>query len=164
MRQAEWLGKGHYATDKKGNIYYRYDSHDKNPILLEKIKNWGWGRSVSQFKYVSKTMVIEKTNHYWYVRIGKSEMAVHIIIAKNYPEICGEWFDGAVVHHINGLKYDNRPENLKVMSREEHNVWHSNTKIIYDGVEYPSFMHATSYTGYPYWYLIKSDKLVIPSN
>lgn len=160
MRQADWLGKGHYATDKKGNIYYRYDIYDKKPILLEKIKRWG--RGVGQFKYESNDYVIERTNHYWYVRIGKNEKAVHVIIAKNYPEICGEWFEGAVVHHINGLKYDNRPENLKVMSKEEHQLWHTGTKIIYDGVKYPSFMLATLHTGVPYWQLIKSDKLVIP--
>lgn len=159
MRQAKWLLKGHYATDRNGEIYYRYDEHDKNPIKLDKIKNWGRGQS--QFKYMSKDMVIEKSNHYWYVRVGRTEKAAHGIIARNYPEICGEWFEGCVVHHKNGLKYDNRPENLQIMTKEAHTKWHSNTKIEYNGVEYPSFMHATAYTGRPYWQIIKSDTLKI---
>lgn len=162
MRQAKWLNNGHYATDKKGNVYYRYDEHDKRPIKLDFIKDYG--RNEEGFKirgYNGVNMVIEKTNYYHYVRIGKTEKAVHVIIARNYPEICGEWFEGCVIHHKNGIKNDNRPENLQIMDQKAHTKWHSNTRILYDGVEYPSFRHATNYTRHPYWKIIKSDKLKI---
>ena len=35
-----------------------------------------------------------------------------------------------IVHHINGNKTDNRPENLEVVSRQEHNRIHGNGKIM----------------------------------
>ena len=33
-----------------------------------------------------------------------------------------------VVHHINGIKNDNRPENLSVMTKTEHIVYHSRAR------------------------------------
>ena len=39
---------------------------------------------------------------------------VHRAVAKAFPEICGEWFEGCVVDHLNGVREDNRAENLRV--------------------------------------------------
>lgn len=36
--------------------------------------------------------------------------------------------EGYVVHHINGLKTDNSPQNLEMMSREEHTIFHHKGK------------------------------------
>ncbi len=159
LKQAKWLGKGHYATDENGNIYYRYDENDQRPIKLEKKREYG--RGSSQFKYIGNSVVVERSNYYYSVTIGKADKAVHVIIARNYPEICGEWFEGAVVHHINGLKHDNRPENLQVMTPEEHTKWHFKTKINYNGEEYASFAEATRKTQTPYWEIIANKNLII---
>lgn len=39
---------------------------------------------------------------------------IHRLVARAFPEICGEWFDGCDVHHLNENTFDNRAVNLKV--------------------------------------------------
>lgn len=46
------------------------------------------------------------------------------IIAQAFPEICGEWFEGAEVHHKDHNKTNDVPENLKVVSHSEHVLIH----------------------------------------
>lgn len=45
---------------------------------------------------------------------------MHRLVAKAFPEICGEWFEGCVVDHINTVKDDNRAVNLKVCTQKEN--------------------------------------------
>ena len=45
-------------------------------------------------------------------------------VALENPEICGEWFEGCEVHHINRDETDDRPENLIVLSHKEHTDVH----------------------------------------
>lgn len=45
---------------------------------------------------------------------------VHRIIASCFPEICGEWFPGAEIDHLNGNPSDNRPENLRWCTHTEN--------------------------------------------
>ena len=62
---------------------------------------------------------------YKIVSLGRNkERQYHILVAKAFPEICGEWFDGCIVHHRNMDKLDNRPENLQVVDRETHRLIH----------------------------------------
>lgn len=46
--------------------------------------------------------------------------SVHVLVALAFPEICGRWFEGATVDHLNGVKDDNRPENLCFKTIEEN--------------------------------------------
>ena len=55
---------------------------------------------------------------------------IHDVVAITYPEICGEWFDGCIVHHIDHNESNNSPYNLKVLSRSEHMKIHMD-EIIY---------------------------------
>lgn len=66
-----------------------------------------------------------------YIKIS-GERLEHVEVAKANPEICGEWFEGCCVHHINGIKTDNRPENLIVLSRSEHMKLHMTGKDFSD--------------------------------
>ena len=71
--------------------------------------------------------------HYWSdgyevlqnVYDGESyETRVHRLIA--VAEYGFEAVSGKVVHHKNGVRWDNRPENLEVMTTEEHSRYHAN--------------------------------------
>ena len=65
---------------------------------------------------------------YKIVAIFKSKHTyIHVIVAKAFPEICGEWFEGAEVDHINGDTLDNRAENLRVCTHAD-NMLNENTK------------------------------------
>lgn len=45
----------------------------------------------------------------------------------SFPEICGEYFEGAEIDHINTIRTDNRPENLRWVDRSG-NMANPNTK------------------------------------
>ena len=84
---------------------------------MEEIRNIE-GYLISNLGWCFNANVGEHSN---YLRITDgSDKKIHILVAKAFPEICGEWFEGCVVHHINHNTKDNRAENLKVCSRKEH--------------------------------------------
>ena len=49
---------------------------------------------------------------------------VSVLVAKAFPEICGEWFEGCQVHHKDGNRINNSPSNLIVCTKEQHNLYH----------------------------------------
>lgn len=58
------------------------------------------------------------------------------IVARAFPEICGVWFEGCEIDHLNGNRADNRPENLKVCTHKE-NINNPVTKKRYKGRKLP---------------------------
>lgn len=97
---------GEYIIDREGVVYNKY--------------------------HQPKTEHFDRDGYSFYkLSVGgvKGNYKTHILQAKEHPEICGEWFEGAVVHHIDHDKKNNRPENLKVMTREEHLALHSESDI-----------------------------------
>lgn len=47
---------------------------------------------------------------------------VHIVIAKTFPEICGKWFEGCQVDHIDTNIHNNKASNLRVGTEaQNHN-------------------------------------------
>ena len=64
-------------------------------------------------------------NGYMIVNLGKTHndrkiKYVHRLVAKAFPEMCGEWFDGCEIDHINTIRDDNRAINLKICTASEN--------------------------------------------
>jgi uncharacterized protein (DUF1330 family) len=84
---------------------------------------WKGGRYISQGGYV---MVYVEPNRY---------MAEHRLVME---QILGRPLArNEHVHHINGIKHDNRPENLVVLTHSEHLTLHGATGIKRFYVEHP---------------------------
>lgn len=90
---------------------------------IYKVSNLGRIKSLPR-KFVCEKIVKPYTNRQGYscIRLFKNNkvknLALQTIVAQAFPEICGEWFEGAVCNHINECKWDNRAENIEIISRE----------------------------------------------
>lgn len=82
-------------------------------------------------------VLTEKINKKGYVTVKfkGGNKPKHIIIAKAFPEICGEWFEGCEVHHLDKNKLNNNPSNLRVLSDKEHNSLHTEKYLKMKGKE-----------------------------
>lgn len=99
---------------------------------LGRVKSLGLsGKGIGKGKW-RKELILKpdntcKQNGYIKPRVSlqKKHYQVSVLVAKAFPEICGEWFDGCVVHHIDQDSTNNNALNLKVLSKEEHNKLHT---------------------------------------
>lgn len=60
-----------------------------------------------------------------HINTVKGQIPVAHLIAKAFPEICGEWFEGCEVHHIDKTPSNNSAYNLQILSHEEHKFLHN---------------------------------------
>lgn len=58
------------------------------------------------------------------VELNCKEYLLPRLVAKAFPEICGEWFNKCEVHHLDFNPLNNRADNLKVCTKEEHDAYH----------------------------------------
>lgn len=60
--------------------------------------------------------------HHW--------VSIHRVVARAFPEICGEWFEGCQVNHKNECKWDNRACNLEVCTAKYNSNYGSHGEKI----------------------------------
>lgn len=96
-------------------LEHRYKVSDQGNVICKNYNNTGKPFLI-QFKPHHKGYYILHTTY----KNKWQCFMVHDLVARAFPEICGEWFDGCVVHHLNGVKTDNRATNLLIMSKQEH--------------------------------------------
>jgi len=100
----------------RGRSLDRYVTHNKGGLRLMKGKIMGQHKDARYLFIVLTALDHTHINRHY-----------HLLIAKAFPEICGEWFEGAVVHHKDFNPYNNRADNLQVMTEEEHRAIHNNS-------------------------------------
>ena len=108
--------EGLYEVSSLGRIRSldRYVTHNKGGLRCMKGKVFKPHKDTSYyFACLTKTDHSRKNKHY------------HLLVAQAFPEICGEWFDGAVVHHKDLNPYNNRADNLQVLNEQEHKAIHN---------------------------------------
>lgn len=98
---------------------------EDNPDYLISNKN-GWHNTKTKREQPKGRIV----QGYRVVGLGreKGEKQYHNLVAKAFPEICGEWFEGCQVHHKDFDKLNNVPENLIVLTPSEHSALHYKTQ------------------------------------
>lgn len=78
--------------------------------------NWKGGKTTHTSGY---PMIYRPEHH----RASNNYVFEHILAAEE--KLGRKLKENEVVHHVNGVKTDNRPENLKVLSKQEHD-WRFN--------------------------------------
>jgi intein/homing endonuclease len=131
MRRPRMTGENvavYKITMDDGNIIRATENH-KFPLKNGDIKTVGElvvGDSLrTMVKFDSQLWDNKNSQKYTFIRSGKNTRAEHRIIAEHYHNIdlVGN-SNETTVHHIDNNGKNNSPENLQVMSVEEHNRLH----------------------------------------
>ena len=95
----------------------------------KKLNRWKNGFKIMKEKVLKP---YKNYNNHLYVKLCNNTIKinfVHQLVAKAFPEICGEWFEGAEVHHKDLNPLNNNAENLIIISKERHRELHNNNPI-----------------------------------
>ncbi len=108
----------------------RYEDYDDFPVedrasirdLFDWCSPWRWRRS---------RRVRIRSGYYQYFDYSRRRWEfIHRSVA--IQVFGGPIPDGCEIHHINGNKLDNRPENLAVLRSDEHRLIHDNARVAVD--------------------------------
>ena len=90
------------------------------------ISNYGRVKSIVRDGRKTEKILKQTEQLYGYLQVVLSKngkikcFRVNRLVAFAFPEICGEWFEGAECNHINEIKTDNRAENLEWITHIEN--------------------------------------------
>lgn len=147
----EGCGKNHSALGFCPMHYARFKKKNKVPLLdKQKVFKKGWHLDKDGYKHI----IVD----------GKHKRE-HRVVMEN--KIGRKLTRSEVVHHINGIKTDNRIENLQIISFSKHTSMHQSTipeEVKQKAVElYKSGVHCTKIPeilpiGYScaYWFIRKN--------
>jgi transposase len=97
----------------RGTVYRRMEEYDMERLPKLRVEKKRGGRT--------------------YYSSGNNKFAEYQLVAIADGADPHEIFGGANVHHINGCRYDNRKENLAVLTSHEHGfVEHNNFNVDYE--------------------------------
>jgi hypothetical protein len=126
--RGKYCSRNCFASSEKGkhrSFKTEFKKGYPKPINAYKFpkreKHWNWNNG--RFKTTKSYVLILKPEHPFPNHSGGYVFEHRLII----EEYLGRYlFPKEVVHHINGIRDDNRIENLKLMTDSEHKSFHSN--------------------------------------
>lgn len=72
-------------------------------------------------KLKGKLLKPKMCGNYYAISINGTNRYIHTLVARAFPEICGEWFRGCQVDHIDTNIYNNSASNLRICTaRDNH--------------------------------------------
>lgn len=92
------------------------------------ISNLGRVRNKETGKYSKITVCAYDGYHRATCRFQSKGFQISRLVAKAFPDICGSWFDGCEVHHLDENPENKHADNLKVCTKEEHYAYHHDSR------------------------------------
>ena len=114
-----------------GNEIWRVVSIDGDNYEVsnkERFKTLNYKGTKKPKIYEKSEMVLSGDRPYIQVSLARGHKDFHRLVAMAFPETCGIMSGKCHVHHINGDKTDNRPENLRVLTITEHRKLHPHSE------------------------------------
>lgn len=102
--------EGLYEININGDIRSLDRWIDNNGTATEFRKGGIMKPYINTYRNNYSQIVLRKNNKNHYFKI-------HQLVAKAFPEICGEWFEGCEVDHIDGNPENNSAYNLRVTDK-----------------------------------------------
>lgn len=104
-----------------GREYYEVSSEGRYRSLDRYVSN-NWHNGLKLMR--GRIMKLYKRGKYWFASITvdgeQKSVYIHRLVARAFPDVCGEWFEGCDVDHIDCNIDNNRAENLRVCTTKEN--------------------------------------------